>query len=178
MNKNKILEDIYKRYAGRMLSICKRYVVDENLAMDLMQDAYIQIYKHLETFENRGEGSMKAWMEKITVNTCLQYLRKKDLLRNSKDISEDNYSIITNDNIIEKNSISILEDSVKAIPKEVLMHFIEKLPTGYRTVFYMYVFENMSHKEIALRLGIKEKSSSSQYFRAKKLLAKMILVYK
>ena len=161
-----------------MLSICKRYVVDENLAMDLMQDAYIQIYNHLETFEDRGDGSMKAWMEKIAVNTCLQYLRKKDLLRNSKDLSMDNDAIFNNDNIIEIDPFNTIEDRVKIIPKEVLMNFIEKLPTGYRTVFNMYVFENMSHKEIALRLGIKEKSSSSQYFRAKKLLAKMILVYK
>jgi RNA polymerase sigma-70 factor (ECF subfamily) len=51
------------------------------------------------------------------------------------------------------------------------------LPDGYRTVFNLYVFEDKSHKEIAALLGIKEDSSASQLFRAKKILATRIKEY-
>lgn len=53
---------------------------------------------------------------------------------------------------------------------------IGELPDGYRLVLNMYVFEQLSHKEIALRLGIKESSSASQYLRAKKLLARKLMI--
>ena len=68
-------------------------------------------------------------------------------------------------------------DSVDLIPEEVLMRFIQELPDGYRTVFNLYTFEDKSHKEIAQLLGINERSSSSQYFRARSLLAKRINEY-
>ena len=63
---------------------------------------------------------------------------------------------------------------VEAIPQNVLMQFIEELPAGYRTVFNLYTFEDKSHKEIAQVLGINEKSSASQLFRAKSVLAKRV----
>ena len=54
------------------------------------------------------------------------------------------------------------------------MQFIQELPEGYRTVFNLYTFEDKSHREIAEMLGINEKSSSSQLFRAKGVLAKRV----
>jgi RNA polymerase sigma-70 factor (ECF subfamily) len=54
---------------------------------------------------------------------------------------------------------------------------IGSLPEGYRTVFNLYVFEEMSHREIARRLGIAENSSASQLHRARGLLAKQIKKY-
>ena len=55
---------------------------------------------------------------------------------------------------------------------------IRSLPEGYRTVFNLYVFEDLSHKQIAERLGIKSDSSASQLSRAKTLLARQIKEYK
>ena len=54
---------------------------------------------------------------------------------------------------------------------------LSRLPTGYRTVLNLYIFEGKSHQEIASLLGIKENSSASQLHRAKNLLAKMIKEY-
>ena len=64
-----------------------------------------------------------------------------------------------------------------SISDKVLFELIGQLPTGYRVVLNMFVFEQMSHKEIAAKLGIKECTSASQYFHAKKLLGKMIEQY-
>ena len=66
---------------------------------------------------------------------------------------------------------------VERVPPQVLTRLIGELPEGYRLVLNMYVFEQLSHKEIAERLGIKESSSASQYLRAKKLLARKINEY-
>ena len=54
------------------------------------------------------------------------------------------------------------------------MQFIEELPAGYRTVLNLYTFEDKSHKEIAQLLGINEKSSASQLFRAKSVLPRRV----
>ena len=68
-------------------------------------------------------------------------------------------------------------EDIEMIPKDILMKFISELPDGYRTVFNLYTFEEKSHKEIALMLGINEKSSSSQLSRAKALLTIKIKEY-
>ena len=70
------------------------------------------------------------------------------------------------------------EEGMNDIPRSVLMKMIAELPDGYRTVFNLYVFEEKSHKEIAQMLGITEHTSSSQYYRAKTLLAKKINEYR
>jgi RNA polymerase sigma-70 factor (ECF subfamily) len=70
-------------------------------------------------------------MERIMINTCLQHLRKKDLLRNSalvetgKEPADDN----------------TLEAAAERVPGTVLRGFIQQLPPGYRAVFNLYVFE-------------------------------------
>ena len=70
------------------------------------------------------------------------------------------------------------EPDIGDVPMQVLMRMIHELPAGYRTVFNLYVFEQMSHKQIARELGIKESSSASQYLRAKRLLAKAIVEFR
>ena len=66
---------------------------------------------------------------------------------------------------------------VARIPRDVLMGFVSELPDGYRTVFNLYCIEGYSHRDIAQMLGINEKSSSSQLFRARALLARRIGAY-
>ena len=60
---------------------------------------------------------------------------------------------------------------------DVLWRLISQLPLGYRMVLNLYVFEQLSHKEIARLLGIAPGTSTSQYARAKKELAKRINNY-
>ena len=66
---------------------------------------------------------------------------------------------------------------IGTVPLELMQRLIEELPTGYRAVFNLYVFVQLSHKEIAEEVGIKEKSSSSQFLRARMILAKKIQDY-
>jgi len=96
----------------------------------------------------------------------LDYLRKNEASRQALTLDQ-----------VPETVEEPQEEDVSLIPHPVLMAFIAELPVGYRTVFNLSVMEKMSHKEIADQLGINEKSSSSQLFRAKKLLAKRINDY-
>ncbi len=156
---------IYERYAGRMLTVCRRYCGCRDLARDMMQDGFIQVFKSLDKFTDRGEGSLRAWIERIMINTCLQYLRKRDVMKDTREISY-------------REEDTCAEDlSVERVPEEVLLQFIEQMPPGYRTIFNLYVFEDKSHKEIGKLLGINENTSTSQYYRAKVWLTNKLKEY-
>lgn len=160
---NRARKELYEQYAGRMLGICLRYAGDRDTAQDLVHDGFIKIFGSFDKFTWRGDGSLRAWMERVMVNTALQFLRKNDVMSQSIEIEEV-------PEVLEEPDGS----SIEIIPQEVLMQFIRELPDGYRTVFNLYTFEEKSHREIAQELGINEKSSASQLFRAKNSLAKRV----
>lgn len=156
------IKELYLRFGGFLLAICVRYMGSKQDAEDVLQDSFLKILKSLDKFKWRGNGSLRAWLARFVVNECLQKLRKKDIFKFTVDIND----------IDESNEIlEPTKEDIKKIPYSILLDYIAELPEGYRTIFNMYVFENKSHKEIAKILNIKEKSSSSQFFRARKLLS-------
>ena len=157
--------ELYEKFSGLLMAVCVRYVSDREVAQDILHDGFINIFDSICKFQYKGEGSLKAWLIKVMMNESLQYLRK-----NSK-INEISYEEIPD--IVDDE-----QEDISDIPASVLMGLVRKLPTGYRTVLNLYVFENKSHKEIAEMLNISEHTSSSQYFRAKKLLTTMIKEYR
>ena len=160
---NHARKELYEQYAGRMLGICLRYAGDRDTAQDLLHDSFIKIFDSFDKFTWRGEGSLRAWMERVVVNIALQYLRKNDVINQAASLEE-----------LPEEYEETESSHVESIPQKVLMQFIEELLAGYRTVFTLYTFEDKSHKEIAQVLGINEKSSASQLFRAKTVLAKRV----
>ena len=152
----------FERYAGHLTAVCSRYVPDPADTKDVLQDAFIKMFGALDGFEYRGEGSLKAWASRIVTNTALKSLRQKGRLRYVEDLPE-----------VEENEMP----DVQQVPPEVIQGYIKALPTGYRTVFNLFVFEKKSHREIAELLGIKEDSSASQYARARAVLARQIKQY-
>ena len=156
-------KELYEHYAGRMLAICLRYTGNRDTAQDLLHDGFLKIFGSFDKFTWRGDGSLRAWMERIMVNIALQFLRKNDAISQASPLEE-----------VPEAYNEAAESDVELIPQHVLMDFIREIPTGYRTVFNLYVFEEKSHKEIAQLLGINEKSSASQLFRAKSVLGKKI----
>ena len=129
--------------------------------MYLLHDTFIKVYTNIDKFSYRGSGSLKGWLARLTVNMALEKIRKESKLQ-TVDIQYDIAQEEPADGLIEM------------IPQKVLIKFIEELPPGYRAVFNLYVFEDLPHKEIARMLGINEKSSSSQFLRAKGAILKKI----
>ena len=153
------MRELYDRYSGYATAVCLRYIPDRDEMQDVMQDSFVKIFTSLDSFEFRGEGSLRSWITRIVVNESLDYIRRNGRFTFTDDIPDG----------AEED-----EPEIDAIPDDVLMEMIGRLPDGYRVVLNMYVFGGMSHKDIAEKLGIKTGTSASQYFHAKKLLAKMI----
>lgn len=155
--------ELYDRYASYLTAVASRYLADADCVKDVLQEAFIKVFQRMERFEYRGEGSLKAWVTRIVVNESLHELRRtKRLLPEAQlpDTAEDE------------------DPDVVDVPPRVLQEMIMRLPDGYRTVFNLFVFEQMPHKEIASLLGIKENSSASQLLRAKACLAREIKEYR
>lgn len=158
---------LYDLYAARLLAICKRYAGDRTTAEDLLHDTFIKAYSAIARFNYRGAGSLRAWLERIAVNTSLEYLRNRSRMSFAPIDDRRPLPAYTEPTQEEAGSVPLAE----------LTRMIEELPEGYRTVFNLFCVEGFSHREIAEMLGINEKSSSSQLARAKAALAGKIKEY-
>lgn len=154
----------YERYVGLLTAVCSRYVVDPSDVKDILQESFIKIFDKIDSFDFRGEGSVKAWVSRIVVNNSLKSLRGSGRLLPLSGLPE---------MPDEPETENVRPD----LPAEELQGMIKALPDGYRTVFNLFVFEKKSHREIARMLGIKEDSSASQYLRARRMLAAKIKDY-
>lgn len=155
--------ELYLRYAGNLTAVASRYLGDPDQVKDVLQDAFIRIFERFGSFRYKGEGSLRAWMSKVVANASLQVLRRNGRLLPVGELPD---------------ALPDDEPDVDSVPMEVLQSMISRLPDGYRTVFNLFVFEQLKHNEIAALLGIKENSSASQFLRAKALLAKEIKAYR
>lgn len=163
---NTATEWIYRRHVRYLSALCSRYITEDEDIKDVLQEAFIKIFTSLNSFTYRGEGSLKAWMARITLNETLKFLRNNSRL-NLASIDD------TDMNIADGNSME-----TDGISTDVLHQLIRELPDGYRTVFNLYIIDDKSHKEIALLLGIKENTSASQLHKAKAMLAQKIKRYR
>lgn len=154
---------LYCRNIRYLSAVCSRYIYEEEDIKDVLQDAFLKIFASIKSFEYRGEGSLKGWMTKITLNETLTFIKNNSRLRFVELKQEE----------IDK----IEEPNTEGIPPAVIHSMIRELPDGYRTIFNLYVIEGKSHKEIAELLGIKPGSSASQLHRAKAMLAEKIKKY-
>lgn len=161
---------LYERYAPRMFGVCLRYAPDHNMAEDFMQEGFIRIFSKLGSF--KSQGSLEGWMRRVMVNTSLEILRKKDILKNSLELADFGDGAFDHDDTFINDAY---DDSLTAlVPAHVLYKALSEMPTGFRTVFNLFAVEDYSHKEIGIMLDISEGTSKSQYSRAKEWLKKRL----
>lgn len=153
---------LYSQYSEYAMAIVLRYVPNRDDAADILQDSFIKIFSSIGTYEYRGEGMLKSWVARIVANEALGFLRRRSGLVFTDDIPDE-----TDDD----------EPDISQVSDDKLAELIASLPEGYRVVLNLYVFGNLSHKEIAGELGISPSTSASQFFHAKKMLARMINDY-
>ena len=149
-------KEFYTRYADSLTGVCSRYIADREDVKDVMQNALVNIFTHITDFEYRKEGSLLVWTKKVVVNESLKFMRAR---KQYVELQEDYEAV----NEMEDDTLSVSD-----IPPDMIRQLLNRLPIGYRTVLNLFVFEGMSHQEIARLLGIKKSSSASQLSRAKK----------
>jgi len=145
---------LYNRYKDAMYTVAYRITNDFDLAQDVLQDAFIQIFKSLKNF--RKESTIGAWIKIIVVRTALKAIKKQPHFSPIEDY------IIGN--------ASQYMDWGNHLDSEYLEKAIQSLPEGYRAVFVLIEIEGYPHREVAELLGISEGTSKSQLFHAKKKL--------
>ena len=158
---NRAQKKLFDLFAPKLFGVCLRYMKDHDLAQDTLQDGFVKIFTKLSHYN--GKGSFEGWMRRITVNTCLDQLRKDQKLKVNTPI--DDVSFLVKDN-------HWIEEELTA---KDLLKLVESLPDGYRVVFNMFAIEGYSHKEIAEQLNISENTSKSQFSRAKSHLRRKLI---
>ena len=151
---------LYETFSRKMMSVCLRYVSDWETARDLLQEGFVKVFTHIDSYT--GNGSFEGWIRKIFVNSALEYLRHAAVLRESTDLDQTAE--------VAQTDSSPLSD----ISAAELMQLVQSLPAGFRTIFNLFAIEGYSHKEISERLHITESTSRSQYTRAKQLLQRKV----
>jgi RNA polymerase sigma factor (sigma-70 family) len=152
---------LFDHFAESMMSVCCRYVKNEQDAEEVLLDGFYKFFKSIATFQYQGEAALFTWIKRIMINESLMFLRKKKIFLVTVEAGEE--------------QIPVPDDMLDKLSAGEIVKLIMQLPVGYRTVFNLYVIEGLGHKEIAGLLDITEGTSKSQLSKAKQLLQKMLV---
>ncbi|MGV3588429.1 MAG: RNA polymerase sigma factor [Adhaeribacter sp.] len=156
----KAQKSLYDAYATPMFRLCLRYIRNQAEAEDAFMKGFHKVLTNIKQLLYRDDKSLDGWIKKIMVNECLMVLRKSN-----------NFNLTTISDDLEIATDVTPDSNLSA---EAIYALILELPTGYRTVFNLYVLEGYSHKEIADQLGISELTSRSQLSKAKAMLRELL----
>ncbi|MDX2249815.1 MAG: sigma-70 family RNA polymerase sigma factor [Bacteroidia bacterium] len=157
-------KEIYLRYSRAMYNTAFRIVNDEWEAEDLMQEAFLDAFDNLKSYE--GRASFGSWLKRIVINRCLNHLKKRKI--SFTPAKEEEWEKLPEENPEEDQpDIDISPESVSAA--------IEKLADGFRVIVSLYLIEGYDHQEIGEILNIQASTSRSQFARGKEKLRKILL---
>ena len=144
---------LYDTHVERIYRLTYRLTGVEHLARELTQDTFVRAFAGIEGF--RGDSAFGTWLHTIAVSVTLNELKrlKRERARNAPldDALDVGLSAPTSDPLLRAK----------------LMHAVNELPEGCRTVFMMHDAEGCTHQEIAAALGVTEGTSKAQLARAR-----------
>lgn len=153
-------KQLYTMYAAKVNALCLRYMANIDDAEDLTLEVMAKVFDKINRFSYQGEGSLYAWIRKMAVNMSLDKLRKRGRLR----------LLQVNEEICRSTELSVTGQP--DIQLSTIRELLCEIPDTQRVIMNLYCIEGYSHKEIADKLGITEKASSSLLSKAKRLLLK------
>lgn len=149
-------EQLYRRHAGRVHSVCLRIIADRGAAEECTQDAFVRAWDALRRF--RGDSSFATWLTRIAINVALARLKlERRHLR-----------------LVQPGDAEFIESH--AAPEEApdadldMEKLIASLPPAARAVFVLHTVEGYSHEEIAGLTGIAAGTCKAHVHRARQLL--------
>ena len=134
-----------------------------------MHDCMIKAMDNFKSFRYVSEGSLYAWLSRITVNMAINRLKESSRFRQIP------FEQVSGDEL--ENALEPEAESVRKVPDGVLDKLIAELPPVRRTVFNMYCIDGYSHHDIARALGITERTSTSVLAKARASLKKALMNY-
>jgi RNA polymerase sigma-70 factor (ECF subfamily) len=150
---------LYHQYYPFARHVALNYADDESGAEDIVQDAFIKLFRHLE--KGAFSGDFEKFLRRVIVNTGIDHYRARSARQR----------------LTERFTHSLRKQADNAAPEEMeaqdVHRFLQQLPPRYRMVFSLFVMEEYSHPEIAKRLGISVGTSKSNLAKARKSLRKL-----
>jgi len=167
---------LYEMYAPQMRGLCFRYLGDAETAKDIVQEGFLKVFSNIKQF--KGKGSFEGWMKRIFINTAITYIRKnnkKNRHLNFEDINESEISDVVDEPIdqeqySEKDNVGLVMNA--ELSGEELMEALQRVPEKFRTVFNLFIIEQLKHDEIAEILEIDKTTSRTRLSRARNLIQK------
>lgn len=150
---------LYDRYSPVMFAVCRRYLRRREDAEEALVSGFYKVFAQIQTFS--ATGSFEGWIRRIMVNEALMLLRKAQPLV----FPGDEFQAPD-----QQDSFSVEAD----LSAREILALLDELPTGYRTVFNLYVLEGFKHHEIAETLGISINTSKSQLILAKEKMRTLL----
>tara|TARA_R110002073_G_scaffold139232_2_gene289345 strand:- start:119976 stop:120524 length:549 start_codon:yes stop_codon:yes gene_type:complete len=162
-NNQKAQMQLYDMYCKAMYNTAYNFVKDEAVAEDMAQEGFIKAFQKIASFNE--EVSFGAWLKRIVINRCLDWLKKRKLHMVSIDTQDVQIANEENWEVDDCINMQCIHDS------------INKLPDNYKVVLKLFLLEGYDHQEIAQILKISEVSSRSQLFRGKNKLKEILKQY-
>ena len=162
------LAALYQLHNKLVYSVCLRMTKDVAAAEDMTQEAFIQVFRNLNSF--RGGSAFSTWVYRVAVNTVLMKSRRKTppVLSLDEPLSRNSPSLKRE---VEREDLNLRG----TIDRIVLRHAIEELPRGCRQIYELHEVEGYAHHEIAEQLQCSIGNSKSQLHKAKKTMRKLLL---
>ncbi len=149
---------VYEYMSPKLYRTCKRYLKKEEEIEEVLADAFYTIFIKIDQLKEIG--AFEAWARKITVNQCLQQLKRNV-----------NFNLYLEDTKLYLQPESLPETILE---EEDLLNLLNYIPEGCKTIFNLFVIEGFGHKDIANMLSISEGTSKSQLNVAKTKLKDLV----
>lgn len=142
---------LYEQFAPLVMGICRRYLKSEEDTEDVLVETMYKVLTRLPDF--KGNGSFEGWVRRIAVNEALMFLRKNRKFAFGEELQD--------------HDLPVRSGANERLSMQDILHVLDGLPAGYRTVFNLYAIEGYKHREIAELLGVSINTSKSQFALAK-----------
>lgn len=157
-NDRRCQEMLYRQHFKTMIGMCMRYTDDREVAMEIVNNGFLRVFKKLDTFSFKG--SLEGWIRKLVYHSLSEYFKK-----NSK------YMQFL---VFEERDATVHEDALSNVYVEDILKMVDLLPPATQQVFRLYAVEGYSHKEIAERANISVGTSKWHLANARKKLQLLI----
>jgi RNA polymerase sigma-70 factor (ECF subfamily) len=164
-----IFEIVMRRYNQRLYRVARAILRNDGEAEDVMQDAYVRAYEHLDQFEGRAKFS--TWLTRIAVHEALARQRRENRYQELEPMSESDGDPMDG---FASTALTPEEQVSNSEIRSLLEKAVGTLPDAYRTVFVLRDIEDMSTTDTANALEISEENVKVRLHRARALLRKTL----
>ena len=154
-------EELVERYKKTVYYLTYRMVHDHEDAADLSQETFLKAYQGLRKF--RRKSSFHTWLYRITVNLCINHLRKK---RSRHYVELEKTHSVEHPDVLQRLELEELQEYVSDA--------VNQLPEKQRAAVILRIYHGLSHKEISDILDCSVGTVKANYFHAIRNLRKCI----